>query len=142
MISEGLALIDKAMRHRRPGRIKSKPRSLALHARAARAEETDWAEIDVLYAALERHTPSPVVTLNRAVRVSKRKGPEAALALIAPLADRLDGYFYFHGVRGAFAEAARAQRRSARSVQPRDRARQHAGGSGAYSAAISIQPDR
>ena len=51
---------------------------------------------------LERHAPSPVVTLNRSVALAKLSGPEAALDLIAPLAGRLDGYFYFHGVRGSF----------------------------------------
>ena len=45
--------------------------------------------------------PSPVVTLNRAVAVSKVAGPQAALELIEPLAGPLDSYFYFHGVRGA-----------------------------------------
>lgn len=46
--------------------------------------------------------PSPVVTLNRAVAVAKLSGPEEALALLAPLGERLDGYFYYHGARGAF----------------------------------------
>jgi RNA polymerase sigma-70 factor (ECF subfamily) len=73
----------------------------ALHARAARPEDTDWNEIDVLYATLERMTPSPVITLNRAVAVSKVRGPEAALAMIEPLADRLSGYFHFFGLKGA-----------------------------------------
>ena len=58
----------------------------ALHARAARAEDTDWAEIERLYAPLEQLQPSPVVTLNRAVAVSKLRGPAEALALIEPLA--------------------------------------------------------
>jgi RNA polymerase sigma-70 factor (ECF subfamily) len=74
----------------------------ALHARAAKPEDTDWAEIDQLYATLERMQPSPVVTLNRAVAVSKVHGPEAALAMIEPLEPRLGGYFHFHGARGAF----------------------------------------
>jgi RNA polymerase sigma-70 factor (ECF subfamily) len=100
-IAEGLALIDKAVRHRRPGPYQIQAAIAALHARAARAEDTDWAEIDQLYAALEQMRPSPVVTLNRAVAVSKLKGPEEALAMVEPLADRLDSYFYFHGVRGA-----------------------------------------
>ncbi|TAJ24149.1 MAG: RNA polymerase sigma factor [Reyranella sp.] len=100
-ISEGLALIDKAMRHARPGPYQIQAAIAALHARAARAEDTDWAQIDLLYANLERLQPSPVVTLNRAVAVSKVKGPEAALEMIEPLAERLDGYFYFHGVKGA-----------------------------------------
>jgi RNA polymerase sigma-70 factor, ECF subfamily len=101
MIAEGLALIDKAMRHRRPGPYLVQAAIAALHARAARPEETDWAQIDLLYATLERLTPSPVVTLNRAVAISKLRGPEAALAMIDPLAPDLSGYFYFFGVRGA-----------------------------------------
>ncbi len=101
MIAEGLALIDKAMRHRRPGPYQVQAAIAALHARAARPEETDWEEIDLLYGALERLQPSPVVTLNRAVAVAKLRGPEAALAIIEPLAPRLSGYFHFFGVRGA-----------------------------------------
>ncbi|MFX5709948.1 hypothetical protein ABTE34_20895, partial [Acinetobacter baumannii] len=57
--------------------------------------------IDQLYAALERLQPSPVITLNRAVAVSKVAGPSAALAMVEPLAERLAGYFHFHGLRGA-----------------------------------------
>ncbi len=100
MISEGLALIDKAMRRRQTGPYLVQAAIAALHARARRFEETDWAEIDALYATLEHLQPSPVVTLNRAVAVSKRQGPEAALAMIDPLAPQLSGYFHFHGARG------------------------------------------
>jgi RNA polymerase sigma-70 factor (ECF subfamily) len=102
MIAEGLALIDKAMRHRRPGPYQIQAAIAALHARAEKASDTDWAGIDALYAALERLQPSPVVTLNRAVAVAKLRGPEAALEMIEPLAERLDGYFHFFGVKGAF----------------------------------------
>jgi RNA polymerase sigma-70 factor (ECF subfamily) len=102
MIAEGLTLIDKAMRHRNPGPYQVQAAIAALHARAARAEDTDWAQIALLYGALERMRPSPVITLNRAVAVSKTEGPEAALALLEPLTDRLSGYFYFHGARGHF----------------------------------------
>ncbi len=101
-INEGLALLDKAVRHRRPGPYQFQAAIAAIHARAKRAEDTDWAEIDALYAGLEGLQPSPVVTLNRAVAVAKLHGPEAALAMIAPLAAPLDGYFYFHGAQGAF----------------------------------------
>jgi RNA polymerase sigma-70 factor (ECF subfamily) len=73
----------------------------ALHARAAKFEETDWAQIDLLYGSLERLSPSPVVTLNRAVAVSKVKGADAALAMIEPLAKPLNGYFHYFGLRGA-----------------------------------------
>ena len=100
MIAEGLALIDKALRHRTPGPYQVQAAIAALHARAARAEDTDWAQIDLLYATLEQLQPSPVVTLNRAVAVSKVRGPAAALAMIEPLAKRLSGYFHFFGVKG------------------------------------------
>ncbi len=101
MIAEGLALLDKAIRHRRPGVYQVQAAIAALHARAARPEETDWPGIEALYATLEHIQPSPVVTLNRAVAVSKVRGAEAALEMIEPLADKLSGYFYFHGVKGA-----------------------------------------
>jgi RNA polymerase sigma-70 factor, ECF subfamily len=101
MIAEGLALIDKAMRHKRRGPYQLQAAIAALHARAVRPEETDWAQIDLLYAALERLQPSPVITLNRAVAVAKVRGPAAALAMIEPLAPRLSGYFHFFGVKGA-----------------------------------------
>lgn len=100
MIAEGLALIDKAMRHRRPGPYQIQAAIAALHARAPRPEDTDWGEIAGLYQALERHMPSPVVTLNRAVAVSKTDGPAAALELVEPLSNRLSAYFHFQGVRG------------------------------------------
>jgi RNA polymerase sigma-70 factor (ECF subfamily) len=100
IINEALALLDKAIRHRRPGPYQFQAAIAALHARAPRAEDTDWEEIDLLYQGLERLQPSPVVTLNRAVAVCKLKGAGEALALIEPLAERLSSYFYFHGVRG------------------------------------------
>src|SRR5690348_631740 len=85
LISEGLALIDKAMRHNRPGPYQVQAAIAATHARAATAAQTDWAGIEGLYLALERMQPSPVITLNRAVAVAKLHGPEAALAMIEPL---------------------------------------------------------
>ncbi|MGZ6018335.1 MAG: RNA polymerase sigma factor [Phenylobacterium sp.] len=102
MIAEGLALIDKAMRHNRPGPYQIQAAITALHARASRPEDTDWAQIEALYVGLERLTPSPVVTLNRAVAASKARGPAEALALIEPLESALSSYFYFFGARGAF----------------------------------------
>ncbi|MDB5465886.1 MAG: hypothetical protein JWQ46_648 [Phenylobacterium sp.] len=102
MIAEGLALIDKAMRHARPGAYQVQAAIAALHARAATPGDTDWVQIDRLYATLERLQPSPVVTLNRSVAVSKVAGPAAALAMIEPLAERLSGYFHFFGAKGAY----------------------------------------
>ena len=102
LIQEGLALIDKAMRHDHPSPYQVQAAIAATHARAQTAAQTDWAGIDNLYAALERMQPSPVVTLNRAVATAKLKGPAAALAMIEPLEKPLSGYFHFFGARGAF----------------------------------------
>jgi RNA polymerase sigma-70 factor (ECF subfamily) len=102
LISEGLALIDKAMRHNRPGPYQVQAAIAATHSRAATAADTDWAGIDGLYLALERMQPSPVITLNRAVAVGKLHGPAAALAMIEPLETQLSGYFHYFGARGAF----------------------------------------
>jgi RNA polymerase sigma-70 factor (ECF subfamily) len=101
-IAEGLALIDKALRHRQPGPYQVQAAIAAIHAQARRPEDTNWAEIERLYAMLEHMQPSPVVTLNRAVALSRVKGPSAALDLIAPLEGSLANYFHFYGVRGAF----------------------------------------
>jgi RNA polymerase sigma-70 factor (ECF subfamily) len=100
MIDEGLALVDKALRHQKPGPYQVQAAIAALHARAARPEDTDWTEIDLLYSLLEQMQPSPVVTLNRAVAVAKVRGAEAALAMIDPLEQRLSGYFHFFGLKG------------------------------------------
>jgi len=101
MIAEGLALIDKAARHSAPGPYQAQAAIAALHARAQRPEDTDWRQIDLIYGALERMAPSPVVTLNRAVARAKVAGPAAGLVMIEPLEASLAGYFHFHGARGA-----------------------------------------
>jgi RNA polymerase sigma-70 factor (ECF subfamily) len=76
------------------------------HARARRAEETDWARIAALYDALAQLTPSPVVELNRAVAVGMASGPEEGLALVERLAGEggLDGYHLLQSVRGDLLE--------------------------------------
>jgi RNA polymerase sigma-70 factor (ECF subfamily) len=102
MINEALALMDKALRHRMLGPYQMQAALAAVHARAAQAADTDWGEIDRLYAILETHQPSPVITLNRAVAIAKLRGPAAALEMIEPLAERLENYFHFFGAKGAW----------------------------------------
>src|ERR1700723_1603160 len=102
MIAEGLALVDKAMRHRRSGPYQVQAAIAALHARAAKPDDTDWTEANLLFGEREIMQPSPGVTLNRAVAVSKVRGAQAALDMIEPLGPRLSNYFHFFGVRGAF----------------------------------------
>ena len=102
LIDEALVLVEKALRHRAPGTYQVQAAIAAVHSRAKRAAETDWQEIDTLYGVLEHLQPSPVVTLNRAVAVSKLRGPAAALEMIEPLSDKLQGYFHFFGAKGAW----------------------------------------
>jgi RNA polymerase sigma-70 factor (ECF subfamily) len=104
LIDEGRALIDKAMRHRTPGPYQIQAAIAAQHSGAERYGDTDWRQIDLLYASLEQLQPSPVIRLNRAVAVSKAQGPDAALAMVEALGQELGSYFYFFGVKGALLE--------------------------------------
>lgn len=103
-IKEGRVLIEKALRKSSLGPYQIQAAIAGVHCAAPSADDTDWHEIDRLYAALEEIEPSPVVTLNRAVAVSKAKGAKAALAMIEPLEQQLSGYFYFHGTKAALLE--------------------------------------
>jgi RNA polymerase sigma-70 factor, ECF subfamily len=101
LLGEGLVLVEKAQRLGIPGNYQMQAAIAAVHARAARPQDTDWSQIDQIYAVLEALQPSPVVTLNRAVAVSKLRGPTAALEMLGPLAEPLAGYFHYFGVKGA-----------------------------------------
>jgi RNA polymerase sigma-70 factor, ECF subfamily len=101
LIGEGLVLVEKAQRAGIPGTYQLQAEIAAVHMRAARPQDTDWSRIDQIYSVIERLQPSPVVTLNHAVAVSKVRGPAAALEMITPLAQSLAGYFHYHGVKGA-----------------------------------------
>jgi RNA polymerase sigma-70 factor (ECF subfamily) len=102
LIDEALVLVEKALRHRAPGPYQVQAAIAAVHSRAQRATDTDWQEIDTLYGVLEKLQPSPIVTLNRAVAVAKLRGPAAALEMIEPLGDKLQGYFHYFGAKGAW----------------------------------------
>ena len=74
----------------------------ACHARARTAAETDWQRIAVLYEALARLTPSPIVELNRAVALAMAFGPAAGLELIDKISAEpsLKTYHLLPSVRG------------------------------------------
>jgi RNA polymerase sigma-70 factor (ECF subfamily) len=99
MISEGDALLLRALRRERPGPYQVQAAIAACHATAPSAADTDWHEIVLLYVELTRMTDSPVVALNRAVAVAMADGPSVGLPLVDALADRLDGYPYLHATR-------------------------------------------
>ena len=84
----------------RPGTYQLQAAILVTHAGAPTWEDTPWDEIVPLYDALYRLEPTPVVALNRGLALAERDGPEAGLASLDPLADRLDGYHLYHAARG------------------------------------------
>ncbi|HWD45389.1 MAG TPA: sigma-70 family RNA polymerase sigma factor [Actinomycetota bacterium] len=86
VIGEGLGLLDRALRRRRPGPYQLQAAIAAQHGLATRAADTDWLQIAALYAELLRLRPSPTYELNRAVAVAMAYGPDAGLALL----DRLE----------------------------------------------------
>ena len=100
-IAEGAALTQQALSLRRPGPFQIQAAIAALHAESTSGDDTDWMQIAELYGELERHTPTPVVALNRAVAVAMARGPEAGLArLDAPeLRQALAQYCLYHSAR-------------------------------------------
>jgi RNA polymerase sigma-70 factor (ECF subfamily) len=118
-IEEGTALVDRTLRLGRPGPYQIQAAVAALHAGAARPEDTDWPEIALLYDRLAELQPTPVVALNRAAAVAMAEGPDLGLALMVPLAASLDRYHLFHSARadllrrlGRHEESAEAYRRA------------------------------
>lgn len=85
MITEGVALIEKALLSKRIGPYTLQAAIAAVHAEAPSAAETDWAQIVALYDLLLRAEPSPIVELNRAVAVAMRDGPAQGLELVDEL---------------------------------------------------------
>jgi RNA polymerase sigma-70 factor (ECF subfamily) len=105
LADEAIALLDHAITLRRAGPYQVQAAIAALHARAARYEETDWRQIRLLYSRLQQLAPSPVVLLNRAVATRYAVSAQAALAEIEPLSVELDGYHLFHALRAGLLTA-------------------------------------
>jgi predicted RNA polymerase sigma factor len=120
-IAEGSALVADAMSRAPLGPYQLQAAIAAVHAEAARAQETDWVQILGLYTLLEGMTDNPMVTLNRAVAMAMVHGPRAGLAALAQLDGdaRLAGHHRLDAVRAHLLEmagdsaGAQAQYRSA-----------------------------
>ena len=115
-IAEGQALVERALRMRRPGPYQLQAAIAAVHDEAPTSAETDWTQIPMLYNALGRLDPSPVVELNRAVAVAMRDGPTSGLELIDRIeaAGELEDYHLLHAARADLLR--RLGRRSEASV--------------------------
>lgn len=99
LVREGIDLVERAGRARRPGRFQLQAAIAAVHDEAPSYELTDWSQIVVLYDLLRRHDDSPIVRLNRAVALAHVAGARPALEDVEALAGPLDGYHLFHAVR-------------------------------------------
>lgn len=115
-IAEALALFDESLDD---GPFVLQAAIAAEHCKADRAENTDWPQIVRLYDRLARRSPSPIVSLNRAVAIAMSEGPVPALSLIDALSAELDEYHLFHAARadllrrmGSAKEAAKSYRRA------------------------------
>jgi RNA polymerase sigma factor (sigma-70 family) len=108
LIQEGLALVTDALSRTQLGPYQLQAAIAAVHAEAARAEDTDWRQILALYELLERTSPNPIVTLNRSVAVAMVRGPRAGLELLRTLDDdkRTAEHHRLHAVRGHLLEMA------------------------------------
>ncbi len=100
LIAEGHRLVrERLASGEPPGRYQVLAAINAVHTSAGHVRDTDWRQVVALYDRLLALDPSPVVALNRAVAVAELDGPQVALALVQPLAGRLDGYHAFHVTR-------------------------------------------
>jgi RNA polymerase sigma-70 factor (ECF subfamily) len=100
-IREGSELLSRALASRRIGAYTLQAAIAAVHANAAKSEQTNWSQIVALYDVLLRIEPSPIVALNRAVAVAMRDGPQAGLAEIDAIEGRgeLADYHLLHAAR-------------------------------------------
>lgn len=100
-ISEGLRLVEHALRLRSLGPYQLQAAIAAVHAEAKTAGETDWLQIVALYQELIRINPSPIVALNHAAAVAMSEGLEQGLALFeeAGSTGKLESYYVFHAAR-------------------------------------------
>ena len=97
LIDEGQEIVRRCLRRDQPGPYQLQAAINAVHADAARFEETDWSQIVLLYDRLLELAPTPVVALNRAIAIGELEGPAAAFELVKEL--DLEGYQPFHAVR-------------------------------------------
>ncbi len=106
LIAEGIALVSRAMASGTVGEYQLQAAIAALHAEAPSVASTDWPQILALYGLLERMTGNPMVTLNRAVAAAMVDGPQAGLAMLAPLDELLAGHYRLDAVRAHLLEMA------------------------------------
>ncbi len=103
-ITEGVDLLSRTLGKHAIGPYQLQAAIAAVHDEAARADDTDWPQILALYDVLERVSPAPVVTLNRAVAVAMVHGPAAGLAVLETVESELRQSHRLHAVRAHLLE--------------------------------------
>ncbi len=106
LIVEGLGLIAGALRRGQVGEYQIQASIAALHDEAPGHDRTDWPQILTLYGLLESMTGNPMARLNRAVAAAMAQGPDAGLALLDGLDQRLGDHHRLHAVRAHLLEQA------------------------------------
>ena len=106
LIIEGIGLITRALGRGQLGEYQVQAAIAALHDQAASHADTDWPDILSLYGQLEAMTGNPMVRLNRAVAAAMARGPDAGLALLDGLGERLGDHHRLHSVRAHLLEQA------------------------------------
>jgi RNA polymerase sigma-70 factor (ECF subfamily) len=102
LISDGHDLVRACLRRNRPGPYQIQAAIAAVHTDAATADQTDWAQIVLLYDQLLELAPTPIIALNRSIALAETGAVSGALSDI----DRLDidGYYLYHAARGDLLE--------------------------------------
>jgi RNA polymerase sigma factor (sigma-70 family) len=115
LIGEGLQLLELSASGPELTEYHVEAAIAAVHARAVRAQDTDWQTIVSLYDRLMTIRPSPVVALNRAIAVAEHQGPERGLEAINAIVgiDRLAAYPFYPAALGEL-ELRRGRRQAAR----------------------------
>jgi RNA polymerase sigma factor (sigma-70 family) len=108
LIGEGVDLVSDTLARAPLGSYQVQAAIAAIHDEAPSAQDTDWPQILALYDVLERLSPNPMVTLNRAVAVAMVHGPQAGLRLLETLDDddRVAAHHRLEVVRGHLLEMA------------------------------------
>jgi predicted RNA polymerase sigma factor len=129
-IAGATRLLARAARQRRPGPYQLQAAIVACHAEAERWEDTDWAQIVLLYDMLLHLNPSPVTRLHRAIALRYTAGPQAAMTELEALTGALNDYHLYHATRahllrelGRPGQARAADRRALKmTVNPAEQA--------------------
>lgn len=106
LITQANVMLEKSDRHWKPGSYQIQAAIAAVHCNSVSAEDTNWQEIIYLYDLLEMYSPGPVVTLNKAIAISRQHGPGKGLEILNGMAEnkKMAEFQYYHSARAGLLE--------------------------------------